>query len=152
MIGRSKKYLVWRSKKYLYIKVGRFVDRSSICRSKKYLICRWKNRLQNEEVLNLKIKVLFADWRSSSRSNNYVQAKVWSTCWRNISSANKNNFPDLRYADRTIITARKTIFLKSWNVMDSSKTPSKCHLSINFLVQKNTVFPIFEKFKTRTFH
>ena len=28
---------------------------------------------------------------------------------------------------------------------------SKYHLSINFLTQKKTVFPITEKFKTRTF-
>ena len=29
--------------------------------------------------------------------------------------------------------------------------PSKYHLSINFLAQKKTVYPISEKFKTRTF-
>ena len=28
---------------------------------------------------------------------------------------------------------------------------NKYHLSINFLAQKKTIFPIFEKFKTRTF-
>ena len=48
-------------------------------------------------------------------------------------------------------TVRKTIFPKSWNIMESSKRPSKYHLSINFLAEKKTVFPISEKFKTRTF-
>ena len=48
-------------------------------------------------------------------------------------------------------TSRKTIFPKFWNIMESSKRPSKYHLSINFLAQKKTVFPIPEKIKTRTF-
>ena len=48
-------------------------------------------------------------------------------------------------------TARKTIFPKSWNIMKSSKIPRKYQLSINFLDKKKTVFPISEKFKTRTF-
>ena len=47
--------------------------------------------------------------------------------------------------------AQKTIFPNSWNIMESSKRPSKYHLSINFLNQKKTVFfLITEKFKTRT--
>ena len=80
-----------------------------------------------------------------------------------------------------IDTARKTIFSKSWNIIESSKTPGKYHLSmnflatkdyishhrksqnrnflvaskyhpsINFLTQKKTVFPNTETFKTRTF-
>ena len=41
----------------------------------------------------------------------------------------------------------KTIFPKSWNIMESSKRLSKYHLSINFLAQKKTLFPISEKFK-----
>ena len=52
--------------------------------------------------------------------------------------------------EEIIITARKTIFLTSWNVMESLKRPSKYNLSINFLAEKNTVFSITEKFKTRT--
>ena len=48
-------------------------------------------------------------------------------------------------------TARKTIFSRSWNIMESSKRPSKYHLSTNFLAEKKTVFPISKKFKTRTF-
>ena len=35
--------------------------------------------------------------------------------------------------------------------MKSSKVPRKYQLSINFLDQKKTVFPISEKFKTRIF-
>ena len=35
--------------------------------------------------------------------------------------------------------------------MESSKRPSKFHLSINLLADKKAVFPITEKFKTRTF-
>ena len=35
--------------------------------------------------------------------------------------------------------------------MESSKRPSKYHLSINFLAEKKTVFPITEKFKTKPF-
>ena len=48
-------------------------------------------------------------------------------------------------------TARKTTFPRSWNIMESSKRPSKYHLSINFLAQNMSVFPISETFKTRTF-
>ena len=50
-----------------------------------------------------------------------------------------------------INTARKTVFPRSSNIMESSKTPSKYHVPINFLAQKKTVFPISKKFKTRTF-
>ena len=39
-----------------------------------------------------------------------------------------------------INTARKTVFLKSSNVMESSKTPSKYHVPINFLAQKQGLF------------
>ena len=49
------------------------------------------------------------------------------------------------------IPAQKTIFPKSWNIMESLKRPSKYHLFINFLAEKVTVLPISEKFKTRTF-
>ena len=48
-------------------------------------------------------------------------------------------------------TARKTVFPRSRNIMESSKRPSKYNLSINFLTQEKTVFPTTEKFKTRTF-
>ena len=45
----------------------------------------------------------------------------------------------------------KTIFPRSWNIIGSSKRACKYHLSINFLAEKKTAFPITEKFKTRTF-
>ena len=48
--------------------------------------------------------------------------------------------------DFTGTTARKTIFPESWNIMESSKIPSKYHLSISFLAQKRTVFSISEKY------
>ena len=44
-----------------------------------------------------------------------------------------------------------TYFLSSGNIMESPKRPSKYHLSIDFLAEKKTAFPITEKFKTRTF-
>ena len=47
-------------------------------------------------------------------------------------------------------TAPKTIFSKSWNIMKSSKIPIRYQLCITFLDQEKTVFPISEKFKTRT--
>ena len=47
-------------------------------------------------------------------------------------------------------TAQKTIFPRSWNIIESSKKPRKYHLSINFLAEKKTVFRITEKFKTKT--
>ena len=57
----------------------------------------------------------------------------------------------MKYADvKPSITARKTIFSRSWNIIESSKRPCKYHLSNNFLAEKKTVFPITEKFKTRT--
>ena len=49
------------------------------------------------------------------------------------------------------VTARKTVFPRSWNIMQSLKRPSKYYLYINVLVKKKTVFPVNEKFKTRTF-
>ena len=39
-------------------------------------------------------------------------------------------------------TARKTIFPRSWNITEGSKRPRKYLLSINFLAEKKTVFPI----------
>ena len=48
----------------------------------------------------------------------------------------------------TVNTAWKTTFLKSLNIIESPKIPSKYHLSINFLAQKNTVLLITEKIKT----
>ena len=48
-------------------------------------------------------------------------------------------------------TARKTIFPKSWNIKKTSKRPRKNYLSINFLAEKKTVFPITEKFETKLF-
>ena len=50
------------------------------------------------------------------------------------------------------ITARKTIFPRSRNIMESSKRPIIYHLFINFLSEKKTVFPITVMFKTRTSH
>ena len=50
-----------------------------------------------------------------------------------------------------VYTARKTIFPRFWNIIESSKRPRKYYLSIDFLTQKTPVFPITEKFKTRTF-
>ena len=50
------------------------------------------------------------------------------------------------------IPARKTIFPRFRNIMESSKKPSIYHLFINFLSEKKTVFPITVKFKTRTSH
>ena len=51
----------------------------------------------------------------------------------------------------SLFTAGKTIFFKSWNIMESSKRSSKYHLSINLLAHRKTVFRILEKFKTRPF-
>ena len=38
------------------------------------------------------------------------------------------------------INTARTIFPKSWNIMESSKRPSKYHLSINFLAEKRPYF------------
>ena len=51
---------------------------------------------------------------------------------------------------QVMITARKTIFPKSWNIIESSKRPRKYHLSINLFAEKKTLFPITKKLKTRT--
>ena len=48
-------------------------------------------------------------------------------------------------------TARKTIFAKFWNIMESSKRPTKYHILINFLAEKKTMFLINEKFSTINF-
>ena len=61
-----------------------------------------------------------------------------------------NEINDLAFKGETRDTARKTVFPRSWNIMESSKRPSKYHLSINFLAEKRSYFPITEKFKTRT--
>ena len=59
-----------------------------------------------------------------------------------------------------IYTARKTIFPRSWNIIESSKRPCKYHPSINFLTQKNRIchhrkvqnkaFPVFSKYHLST--
>ena len=53
--------------------------------------------------------------------------------------------------DFTFITAPKTIFPKSWNIMESYKILSKYNLFNNFLEHKKIVFPISEQFKSRAF-
>ena len=63
-------------------------------------------------------------------------------CCDNVAINKKHNF--------YIITARKTIFPRSWNIIESSKIPCKYHLSINILAEKKPVFPITKRFKTRT--
>ena len=60
------------------------------------------------------------------------------------------NFVIVLFVNFQIVTARKIIFSRSQNIMESSKRPSVYHLSINFLAEKNTVFSITKKFKTRT--
>ena len=47
-------------------------------------------------------------------------------------------------------TVLKTIFPNSWNIVESSKIPSKYHLTSTFWI-KRTVFSISEKFKRRLF-
>ena len=50
------------------------------------------------------------------------------------------------------VTARKIIFPRFRNIMESSKRPSIYHLFITFLAEKKTVLSITVKFKTRTSH
>ena len=50
------------------------------------------------------------------------------------------------------MTAQKVIFLKSWNIMKSSKIPSKYHLSINVFDQKRPYFPSTKGSKQELFH
>ena len=47
-----------------------------------------------------------------------------------------------------ISTAQKTVCVKSWNIMESSKRPSKYYLSVNFLAEKKIILPITENLKT----
>ena len=51
---------------------------------------------------------------------------------------------DLRNRDnriQAIHTERKTIFPRSWNIIESSKRPCKYHLPIKFLAEKRPYFP-----------
>ena len=48
-------------------------------------------------------------------------------------------------------TARKVIFPKSWNVMESSKRLSKYHFFINFLDQERLYLPSPKSSKQDTF-
>ena len=77
MISRLKKYLIYRSKKYLWIE-ELSAGKSLICRSKKYLIYRLENYMQTdelkiEEAFDLKIEELSADGRTICRSKNCLQ-------------------------------------------------------------------------------
>ena len=79
VVYKLRKYLICRSKKYLWIK-ELSADKSLICRSKKYLICRLKNymqidELQIEEVFDLQIEELSSDERTKHRLKNYLQIK-----------------------------------------------------------------------------
>ena len=41
--------------------------------------------------------------------------------------------------DSPFLTTQKTIILKSWNILESSKTPSKYNISINYFIQKDGI-------------
>ena len=51
----------------------------------------------------------------------------------------------------TNITSRKTMFPKSWNIIKSSKRPSKYHLSINFLAEKKTVISLDQNVQNKNY-
>ena len=65
MISRLKKYLIYRSKKYLWIE-ELSAGKSLICRSK-------TDELKIEEAFDLKIEELSADGRTICRSKNCLQ-------------------------------------------------------------------------------
>ena len=73
--------------------------------------------------------------------------------YKNLAKEEKDKIK--KYRRKRYQTARKTIFPKSWNIIESSKSSksskSKCHLSVNFLAEKKILFPITKRFKTRTF-
>ena len=48
-------------------------------------------------------------------------------------------------------TARKTIFPKSWNIIKSSKRPSKYHIFISLLGEKSPYFPSPKRSKQEVF-
>ena len=48
-------------------------------------------------------------------------------------------------------TSRKTIFPKFWNIMESSKRPSKHNLPFNFLAQKRPYFTFPKRSKQELF-
>ena len=54
-------------------------------------------------------------------------------------------------ANLAIDTARKTIFLRSWNIIESSKRPRKYHLSINFLTLKKDRISNHQKVQKKNF-
>ena len=83
----------------------------------------------------------FVLWNISSMKAGFRLFRVLKT----------SNPSALRSFTSIVHTTRKTIFPKPWNIMESSKRPSEYYLSINFLAEKKTVFPISKKFKTRPF-
>ena len=50
-----------------------------------------------------------------------------------------------------IVSKNSEFFFQSWNILESTKRPSKYHLPINFLTQKEIVFPISKNSKTKMF-
>ena len=50
-------------------------------------------------------------------------------------------FSETNYKNQTSIIAQRTIFPKPWNILESSKSLSKYHHSINVLAQKKPYFP-----------
>ena len=49
------------------------------------------------------------------------------------------------------LTARKTVFPRFWNIIESSKRPSKYYLYINFLAKKIRYFPFPKRSKQELF-
>ena len=91
---------------------------------------------------NLKINVIpngLETYMSFSINNKLIFIDSFQFLSSSLDSLAKNLAKDnCKYLSQEFDnnTARKTIFPKSWNIMESSKRPSKYHLSINFLAQK----------------
>ena len=56
--------------------------------------------------------------------------------WHHRSTVFNVDFEHITPSSSVSTTARKTIFSRSWNIIESSKRPCEYHLSINFLTQK----------------
>ena len=78
---------------------------------------------------------------------NFADDTTFHACYSSLEDLENRLEHD---ANLAIDTARKTIFLRSWNIIESSKRPRKYHLSINFLAEQKNVFPITKMFKART--
>ena len=139
--------------------INKFKDKKTkITTTTMSLMVKDKQRFKNYNKIWEKIESLMRKKFDSkpfygNDDNNYIKTKVKTFKDSIITNFRYKKVPGekIPYKCLSIIvldsvikadnTARKTIFPRSWNIIESSKRPRKYHFSINFLAEKRPYFP-----------